>query len=53
MHGPINIRGRIRLAGHVPRMGRREMHGGMRKTERKIPLGKPRRRWKIELTEIG
>jgi hypothetical protein len=25
----------------------------MRKPERKIPLGKPRPRWKIDLTEIG
>ena len=55
MHGPINIRGRIRLPGHVPRMGRREMRGGggMRKPEREIPLGKRRRRLKIEFSEIG
>jgi len=32
MHGPINIRGRIRLARHVPLMGRREMRGGDEKT---------------------
>ena len=40
------------MAGHVARMGRREMHrkGVMRKPERKIPLGRPRPRRKIELT---
>jgi hypothetical protein len=37
-------------------MGRKEMHTGgrlIRNPERKIPLGRPRRRWKIDLPEIG
>jgi hypothetical protein len=50
---------RIRCAGHVARMGRREMHTGFwwESQERERPLGRPRRRWedniKMDLREMG
>jgi hypothetical protein len=49
---------RMRWAGHVARMGRREKHiGYWWKSQKERDLGRPRRRWvdniKIDLREIG
>jgi hypothetical protein len=49
---------RMRLEGHVPRMGERNAYRILvGKPEGKIPLGRPRRRWmdnnKMDLREKG
>jgi hypothetical protein len=49
--------GRMRRAGHVARMGRREVRADLGKPEGMRPLGRPWRRWeydiKMGLQELG
>jgi hypothetical protein len=53
------IKSRMRLAGHVPRMGERigVYRVLVKKSEGKRPLGRPRRRWqdnvKMDFEEVG